>query len=70
MATSRATYQTWLEAAETALHALMTTKTSQIVRYGEKEITYQIRDIPMLREYIKDLRKRAGCRQIIHVVPS
>lgn len=69
MAISRETYQEWLEAAEIALQQLATTRTAQIVRYGEKEVTYQIRDVAKLEDYIKTLRKRAGCRRVLRVMP-
>lgn len=72
MAISKDTYLEWLEAAEIALQALMTTRTAQIVRYGEKEVTYQARDASKLQEYILYLRKKIpGCsRHVIHIIPD
>lgn len=72
MAIDRSMYIEWLEAAEIALQALMTTRTAQIVRYGEKEVTYQARDAAKLQEYILYLRKKipGGARHIIHIIPD
>lgn len=70
-----ATLQTRLAEAEEAYHRLMTGSQEEVIRYGEKQITYTPASTASLATYIATLRQQvaactgtevAGRRRVIH----
>lgn len=54
--------QTWLAAAETALHEVTIGKRVQMMMYGSKSITYTQANVSELRSYVTALRDQvAAC---------
>lgn len=74
---SCSTLATWLTQAETALHALETGTKVEVLRHGEKSLTYSRADVDKLRAYIARLQSQVDAcnglttnrRRILRVLP-
>lgn len=54
--------QTWLAAAETALHNLATGSKVEVLKHGEKQLTYTSVNLGELRKYVRELSDQvAAC---------
>jgi len=76
--TTCAQYTTMLGEAQTALHKLIIGSKVEVLRDGEKAMTYSKAEIAQLRAYVADLQAKvndcngvaSGRRRIIHFIPE
>jgi phosphopantetheine adenylyltransferase len=70
--------QTWLTAAETALHNLQIGGAVEVLRHGEKSLTYTAANVGELRKYVQLLTDQVNAcngastlrRRIFGVIPQ
>lgn len=70
--------RTWLTAAETALHNLQVGGAVEVLRHGEKSLTYTPANIAELRKYVQLLTDQVNAcdgsetlrRRIIGIIPQ
>lgn len=71
--------QTWLTAAETAMHQVAIGSKVEVTQYGTKSITYTRANLGELKRYVAELRDQvAACtgdstrrkRRVFGIIPS